>query len=318
MAATVPPQEIVYHYTTMDTMTKIAQNASILATSISYLNDVSEGDYFLELIRDRIPTYRKTHTLEDEKIFDIFLDKSHRVFESRPFVASFSEEADSLPQWRSYCPNGNGVAIGFRADCLKRALVQPLNELKGAEPAQRTPLVFYREVDYLDDVTLQSLDAEIDWVIVASKYAAQKNVSHDGDVNYSVSEYFKVIAERLACFKKHPSFSNEREHRLLVDNVHRNRDYLGFKATPSTLRPYISVNIPRKHSSYKAADAKPAEGSVSEAVYTALGGRWDFIDRVVIGPTTNKDLSLEAVTSFFLKLQMRVEVRSSKVPFRDW
>jgi Protein of unknown function (DUF2971) len=318
MPKNVEPPEVVYHYTTMDTMTKMAEDASIWATSISYLNDVTEGDYFLQLIRDYIPTYRKTHTLEDEKIFDIFLDKSHRAFESRPFVASFSEEADSLPQWRSYCPNGNGVAIGFRADCLKRAFVKPLNELKGAEPAQSTPLVSYREVDYLDDITLESLDAEIDWVIVASKFAAQKNSLHDGSVQYSVADYFKVIAERLACFKKHPSFSNEREHRLLVDNVHRNRNYLGFKATPSTLRPYIPVNIPRKHSSYKSADAKHVEGSISEAVNTVLAGRWDFIDRVVIGPTTNKDLSLEAVTSFFLKLRMRVQVRSSKVPFRDW
>jgi hypothetical protein len=28
--------DVVYHYTTMDTMTKIAQGASIWATSISY------------------------------------------------------------------------------------------------------------------------------------------------------------------------------------------------------------------------------------------------------------------------------------------
>jgi hypothetical protein len=36
--------EVVYHYTSMDTMTKIAKNAEIWATSINYLNDVSEGE----------------------------------------------------------------------------------------------------------------------------------------------------------------------------------------------------------------------------------------------------------------------------------
>jgi hypothetical protein len=50
--------EVVYHYTTMGTMMKIAETASIWATSINYLNDVSEGDYFRELVRKRIPEYR--------------------------------------------------------------------------------------------------------------------------------------------------------------------------------------------------------------------------------------------------------------------
>jgi hypothetical protein len=90
--------EVVYHYTSMDTMTKIVRGA----TSISYLNDVTEGDYFLKLVRKRIRTYRATHKLEDETIFDKFLDQSDLGFESRPFVVSFSKDADSLPQWRSY------------------------------------------------------------------------------------------------------------------------------------------------------------------------------------------------------------------------
>ena len=103
--------EVVYHYTSIDTMMKIVDSASIWATSISYLNDVSEREHYLRLIRERIPVYRQSHSLPDESIFDDFLNESDLGFQSRPFVASFSEEDDSLPQWRSYCPHGNGVAI---------------------------------------------------------------------------------------------------------------------------------------------------------------------------------------------------------------
>ena len=59
--------EVVYHYTTMDTMIKIVSSNSIWATSINYLNDVSERDHFRCLIRDRIPTYIENHDLETQK-----------------------------------------------------------------------------------------------------------------------------------------------------------------------------------------------------------------------------------------------------------
>lgn len=50
----------------------------------------------------------------------------------------------------------------------------------------------------------------------------------------------------------------------------------------------------------------------------ALMGRSDFIDRVVIGPSPNKDLSHTAVDLFFRKQKLRVEVVSSAVPYREW
>jgi hypothetical protein len=116
--------EVVYHYATMDTMMKIAESGCIWATNINYLNDVTEGDYFQQLIRERIPEYRATHQVDDPSIFDEFLNASPQDVVSRPFVASFTQDSDSLSQWRSYCPNGNGVAIGFRVDCLKCAFRQ--------------------------------------------------------------------------------------------------------------------------------------------------------------------------------------------------
>ena len=44
--------------------------------------------------------------------------RTGREFEEA-FVCSFSEDGDSLPQWRGYCPNGLGIAIGFSSDVLK-------------------------------------------------------------------------------------------------------------------------------------------------------------------------------------------------------
>ncbi|MDX6456845.1 MAG: hypothetical protein QOE55_542 [Acidobacteriaceae bacterium] len=242
--------DVVYHYTTMDTMTKIAQGASIWATSISYLNDVSEGDHFLKLVRKRIPGYLVFHSV-NESIFEDFLkepDLMFSTFETRPFVVSFSQEADSLPQWRSYCPDGNGVAIGFRADCLKRASIGPTGNSDAMQPSEPAPGSFFKKVDYVDSFDDGFIDSEIDWSISCAKLLAKTAPSSTPDI--PPAAYFKLLIERAACFIKHPSFSNENEYRLLVDAVFSKRHYLGFRSTRSTLRPYIPVTIPRRHSHY--------------------------------------------------------------------
>jgi hypothetical protein len=297
----VAEPEVVYHYTTMDTLMKIAKDASIWATSISYLNDTSEGQHFLQLVRDRIPRYGQLHTLEDKDIFAEFLKASDRGFESRPFVASFSQEGDSLSQWRSYCPNGNGVSIGFRVDCLKRAFVErgPDNDL--------LPEVTFKAIDYLDASSFRSLDSAIDAAIRESTSESRENLDVEGHPIRTPAEYFEIWIEQSAGFKKHPSFSNEFEYRLLVNGTLWNQLYFEFRPTRSTLVPYIPIHIPR------VPQRSPLKGMLPP-----FSGHWDFIDRVVIGPTPNKDLSLAAVAAFFYKQKMTVEVVSSDIPYRDW
>jgi hypothetical protein len=296
--------EVVYHYTTMDTMIKIAHSESIWATSINYLNDVSEGDHFRHLIRGRVPAYIRDHQLEDVSILETFLMTPNppvlETFATRPFVASFSQDSDSLPQWRSYCPNGNGVAVGFRVDCLERAFVKLKGDSSESESPNRSN-VNYMKVDYVDSIGVEFLDKNIAVAIATSKVYMDKGHDHPENI-------FKTVIDFIACSKKHPSFRNEREFRLLVD-VFADFRYLEFRATRSTLVPYVPVSIPRRHSRY--ADS-------TEPIMSPLAGRWDFIDRVVVGPTPNKNLSFDAVSAFFKKKEMQVEVVLSAIPYRDW
>jgi len=317
MASDADDPEIVYHYTTMDAMINMVETGSIWATSISYLNDVSEGEHFLKLICERLPEYRQTHKLEDDSIFDgireksdvAFKDRSFGLgFKGRPSVASFSQEADSLPQWRSYCPNGNGVAVGFRVECLQRAFVG----LKNDPNISGGPRVTFGPVKYIDSSDVQSFDNAIGTAIQAATLLAQHPAQRQGE--FPPKDYFKYIIERQACFKKHPSFSNEREYRLIVDPVLGNDKWLEFRTSRSTLVPYVSVSIPREHSRYTGATTNLTPSTL----YSPLAGRWQFIDRVVIGPTTNTTLSIQAFNSFFQKHSLHVQVVPSNVPYRDW
>jgi hypothetical protein len=47
-------------------------------------------------------------------------------------------------------------------------------------------------------------------------------------------------------------------------------------------------------------------------------GRWQFVDHVIVGPSPNKNLSLNAVSLFFHKLNLNVQVTASEIPYRDW
>jgi len=309
MSETADKPEIVYHYTTMSTMMKIAETATIWATSINYLNDVSEGDYFRELVRKRIPEYLITHQVDDPTIFDDFLNApSETLAELRPFIASFSQDGDSLPQWRSYCPNGNGVAIGLRVDCLKRSYVK---DAGSGEPSTKS-LIRFVKVNYLDTMTSATLDDTIATNITSAEELAK--VMGKGHTSGAMLAFLMKL---LACTKKHVSFSNEREFRLIVDGIYSSLNCIEFRGTRSTLVPYVPLSIPLKKAG--VSEEKPVENlSLSEQVTKVLSGRSDFIDRVVIGPSPNKVLSKTAVELFFRKRNMTVEVVSSDIPYRDW
>jgi hypothetical protein len=296
--------EVVYHYTTMDTMLKIVESASIWATSIKYLNDTSEGDHFLDLILRRLPDYirERPRGPEDVGILQDVLNmpqpSEFESFRHRPFVASFSRDDDSLPQWRSYCANGNGVAIGFLIGCLRRGNVEIGHGFN--------PRVLCNEIEYVDSFNVKSIDDIISVAVRAAAFAARTHILEDG---MSRGQVFRRYAESAAYIKKHPSFSNEREFRLLVHTFGVSRySQFQFRATRSTLVPYVQVSIPRE---------LPIDVE-SEETKTQPKRRPDFIARVVIGPSPSMMLSVDALRGFFEQKQMQVEVVPSKIPYRDW
>jgi len=304
----IPEPEVVYHYTTVDSMIKIVKSASIWATSINYLNDISERDHYLGLVQQRIPVLLKSREVADPAVFEKLSASTSLGFEARPFVGSFSRDSDSLPQWRSYCSNGNGVSIGFRVECLRRAFVNtdPIRQGNLAV----NPKVNFMPIEYLGADSTEVIDIDIVKAIAAAGVLAKQMNEETGD-RYSAADYLRALLERRACLVKHPSFQNEHEYRLLVDGVFRNLHLLDFRTTRSSLVPYVAVCIPKRHSSVMQ-QPEPV------TPLSPLAGRWDFVDRVVVGPTANMSLTIEAVSSFFRREMLYVEVVPSGVPYRDW
>jgi hypothetical protein len=300
--------EVVYHYTTVDTMTRIVTSGRIWATSISYLNDSSEGEHFLRMIRRRLPDLLAQYQLPDTVLRE--LDSAAQTVERRPFIASFSAEGDSLPQWRSYCPRGNGVAIGFRVGCLTRAK-------RTLDDAKNTSDVQFKSVEYLaDDAPEPFLDECIANIMREADEMFAFAQSVFGTENLLTREVlFAITAKSEACRRKHVSFSAEREYRLIVGPQKPLLQDLDFRPVRSTLVPYVELSIPNM-SPLKMDDIETELNGEF-----GIGGGYkklDFVAKVVVGPTSNMDLSVEAIEAFFRKRDLDVHVVPSSSPFRDW
>jgi hypothetical protein len=117
--------KILFHYTSLDGLLGTSESKSIWATNILYLNDASELNYSLDLLKEEIFRFQKgiqnalapeyNFYAETIKQIDRFIPSESFAF----FVCSFSEEKDLLSQWRGYCPEGIGFSLGFNFSTLK-------------------------------------------------------------------------------------------------------------------------------------------------------------------------------------------------------
>ncbi len=127
------PDKPLYHYTTQTGLLGIIKSREIWATHTQYLNDRREFLHALDLVHEEITR------LLDEAITGEWLYRTDEPGRARQqillrmqqavsmspesinvCVCSFSEERDSLSQWRSY-GGSSGFAIGFSGELLKAA-----------------------------------------------------------------------------------------------------------------------------------------------------------------------------------------------------
>lgn len=305
--------DVVYHYTSMHTLLKIVDSSAIWATNVRYLNDISEYQHFLSLINDllmkELPSRPSaTGMQEKEGLSNYLRDVERESFDFFPYVASFSLDGDSLTQWRSYCPQGNGVCIGFRTEALRITNAVPdANESPQRRQQPKLEPVLYLRSD--DKEAIERLFEELksearemgerDPRELYDQYGVRllvRGVSYD----YALWLTIRRQSSRI----KHASFSSEREYRLVVTTSGLD-PAIRYRSSRSTLVPYIPLRIPN-----------PKE-YLAEKKSRSPGFKPHFIDSVTIGPTPNLDLSADALRDFFMQRNFDVDIHKSIVPFRD-
>lgn len=304
--------ELVYHYTSLGAMMNIVKTRSLWCTSISYMNDANERRFLINAAKRRLPVLQRLGQIDSDfrvepKGMRRFSprtprknEKFHRTsFKYEPFSTSFTDRPDSLRHWRHYCPRESGVALGFRSDCLRRAVVDDF-----PVTAPNTNLCLFDKVKYLDP----NNDADVDNLAIREACQRVEYVARLPLVSRErLLHGFGMAIGAIACMSKHSAFEDEAEYRLVQMGLWHIEDKLCFREVKSTLVPYVSLHIPNQ--------------GRREMVYNWREDPlvpWDALATVILGPSPNLTLTNRSVSAFFALQGMDVEVQESSIAYRDW
>lgn len=289
----------LYHYTSLSGIIGILRSHSIWATHASYLNDASEffhgldfakqvaGGIFMEDDYLEAFGWAVRHGLETISADDLY-------------VASFSQKADLLSQWRGYCPAGAGVCLGFGFDylsdfCEARGYrleqciyehdqqVQHVERLV-TECLERFPKPALSRSDFEKLDSKGRVNAVIDYRLRTSEGPDKPQA--DAAVDWLCAEL-----SELAPLFKNEGFHEESEWRIVVKEP---SELVQFRACPSYLAPYVELEV-------LSGDGVPA------------------LREVIVGPNPNLRRCESSIRMFLDSLGIGdVEVKTSPLPFNSW
>lgn len=228
----VGKEGVVYHYTSPEAFLSIIQNKTLRFTDIRYLNDRSEGIYFVKLLLDFMDRHKSKYPHFNEivnrllkkndlnKIRNLettnidFNDISGMPYKpERVFVFCTCLEADSLNMWNYYVNNGayQGYNIGFRVSELLKAFDTPKeNQLDSF-------MVYYGKVLYSE----KEHYAEIERLAEGMEKGIIFSSSDGNGVTERALKYAQLrlrsYIESHGAFYKHPKFKSEEEFRIIIE-----------------------------------------------------------------------------------------------------
>jgi hypothetical protein len=284
------PTCTLYHYTTQAGLLGIIEKNEIWATHTQFLNDTKEYRHAVDAVTTEIVGRLIDADGESRLVLADMARGVKGIENMNVCVCSFSEDRDSLSQWRAYGGATSGYAIGFNA--LHVAEMVRREEFFLApciyKPAEQAAVVqalidkvFEQNMERLNNgETLLSENPE-DWL------GTKRPISpRGGNLAFYLHRYAPIL--------KHEAFSGEKEWRIISRPLFSAHDRFGFRCGSSTLIPYYRVPI-------------------------AHADRRLELDEVVVGPTPHIEQSCGAVGSFLVSRELTdVPVNPSAIPYRNW
>jgi hypothetical protein len=274
----------LYHYTSLDAVLSIVQQKTLRATNIHYLNDASESELGVTLIRDLARAARREATGVDAQYldyFEVWLERNYLLQQGAVYVLCFSEVADQLSQWRGYTPHGRGVCVGIDVGLL----VQRMQSFGSGWTFQNCRYEKLSQQTWAGAIlTRMRRLASVD-------HAIERRQDHFASLTaQNMSDVMQVAA-----LMKNQSFAAEREVRFISPLITPGDPRVQFRSGKSTLIPYIEFPLVEdSNASLQAADF------------------W-------IGPGPTQRLSHSALTMLTNRFSFSVATnyRSSEIPYRE-
>lgn len=258
----------LFHYTSAAGALGILREGVIRASMLHYMNDGQEFGYAIDLARAVLREVEEAREGEEDFVGAClaYLDSVSRL---AVFAISLSENGDLLSQWRAYAPPEGGYAIGFRATDLQKIAASQGFRLVPCEydPGRQMTL-------------MKPVVSELLGTVQKLGFDASTTAIHD-----AFTSRFAAVAATL----KHPSFSEEKEWRLVAGPT--SLESAGYVAKQTLIVPFLPLSL---------AGTNPFP-----------------VSRVIVGPHRYPDLasrSIRFMTSGALGWPIRVD--TSKTPYR--
>ncbi len=222
----VAPKGPQYHYTSPEAFLSIIRNRKLRFSDIRYMNDKTEGIYFVKVLLDFMDKNRERYPYVQSAINSLIgqnnfrriqdLDISEISFKevngfhyekNRKFLFCTSGENDALNMWNYYIHNGQyqGYNLGLQMESFLRTFSDPAISYDRIAVDEfevyygnvlYTPKEQYAEMElFLNDLEKMARQGEAEWMIALR---LQGYISNEG------------------LFYKHAKFKNEKEFRIVI------------------------------------------------------------------------------------------------------
>jgi hypothetical protein len=225
-ALSIKPTKTLYHYTTQQGLLGIIPQKEIWATHTQYLNDQREYRHATGLVTAELERRIEIGTdPERQEIIRKMIGALLGIESVNVCVCSFSEESDSLSQWRAYGGPTSGYAIGFNPDSLL--------EIVGRNDCFLAPCIY--QTDKQHSVICDFVEEMIDQNL-SRKHAGKWPLVPSGG-------FLPALLHRFAAILKDNSYAEEREWRIISRPLMCMTERFSYRQGCSSLIPYYRIPI---------------------------------------------------------------------------
>jgi hypothetical protein len=277
------PPEVLYQYSDGRALRGIVGESRVWATHCDFLNDAQELRYAAGIVADYL-----TKRSADVDGMAALVHAVEREFKHASFdvyVSCFSEDGDSLSQWRGYANDGSGFAVGVD---LRSAPSVPPGE------GFTSPSLFKVEYDLarMRQRVEKGIGAIVDVIARWDGIPASSKEEDDRRKTLRVAAIMRLTALYGVHFKM-SGFREEREWRLAVLTTSaRSSPIVKFRDSRYGMAPYVEL-------------------ALSEQELPCP------VRQIVLGPKQEHARSARAVSAFLEQHQCHhAKVVASKVSYR--
>lgn len=214
------PPDALYHYTTQSGFLGIVKNKEIWATHTQYLNDQSEYLHALGMAREEIDAVMKaTNDSQHKALLKDMAADVEGIESMNVCVCSFSEDKDSLSQWRAYSGATSGFAIGFSGKLLA--------EVAKTE-SSLAPCIYNRSKQR--GLIRALVEEVLEENIEGTPWDDEDHIPRGGNLGAYLHRYAPIL--------KDPSFKEEREWRIILRPHSCKLERFEFRSGNLMLIPY--------------------------------------------------------------------------------